>query len=55
MKTRDFNKLLKNKDPKKIISDYMCCKIWLTDKQLEKVCAKNDGHCGVAFSYKKVK
>lgn len=53
MKTWKFNKLLKYEDPKKILSDYMSCKIWLTDKQLEKVCNKNDGHGGVAWGTRK--
>lgn len=37
MKIKNFNELLKNKKPKKIIYDYINYKITLTPKQLEKV------------------
>lgn len=49
MKNKDFNKLLKEKKPNEIISDYMICKIFLTDKQLEKVCSLGNHHGGCGF------
>lgn len=64
MKNKDFNKLLKEKKPKngnlinqydsqikadEIISDYMICKIFLTDKQLDKVCSLGSHHGGCGF------
>lgn len=46
MRTRDFNKLLKRKTSDEILTDYMICKIYLTDKQLEKVCNNSSHHGG---------
>ena len=37
MKAKELNKLLKEKNPAKIIEDYMTNKIFLTDIQLQKV------------------
>ena len=53
MRARELNKLLKIKTPEKIISLYMTCEIYLTDKQLEKVCSLSKGHGGCSFKYKK--
>lgn len=64
MKTRDFNKMIKNlydsqnktykiNDIEKIKSDYMVGKICLSEKQLEKVCNLGNGHGGCCFKYKK--
>ena len=44
MKIRDFNKKMKEESPDKILSEYMTCKIYLTEKQLEKVCEKSSHH-----------
>lgn len=49
MKSKDFNKLIKEKEPNKIIADYMTCKIYLTDKQLQKVCLLGNHHGGCSF------
>lgn len=46
MKARELNKLLKEKSPVKIIEDYMSCKIFLTELQLEKVCNLGEHHGG---------
>ena len=49
MKTKEFKKLLKEKQPSEIISDYMTCKIYLTERQLAKVCELGNHHGGCAF------
>lgn len=36
MKVREFNRLLKEKSPGELISQHMSCKIFLTEKQLQK-------------------
>lgn len=46
MKTREFNKILKEKSADQILSEFMEWKIFLTDKQLEKVCEKSSHHGG---------
>lgn len=45
MKAREFKKLCNEKSPGEIIEDYMLGKIYLTDKQLEKV-TNNGEHRG---------
>ncbi len=44
VKIREFNKKMKEESPDKILSEYMTCKIYLTEKQLEKVCEKSSHH-----------
>lgn len=46
MKARDFKKLCSEKSPGEIIEDYMLGKIYLTDKQLEKVTKNGEHHGG---------
>ena len=57
MKAKEFNKLIKSNDPSEIISDYMTCKIYLTERQLQKVIDKKQGaaigHGGCAFGKRK--
>lgn len=52
MKIKDFNKLLKEKGAGYILSKYMSCQLFLTNKQLEKVCELNHHRGGTAFIYK---
>ena len=45
MKIKDFKKIIKNKQYKKLINDHVNLKIFLTDNQLEQVIKlKNDNH-----------
>lgn len=53
MKAKEFKKLIKEKQPNQIISDYMTCKIYLTEKQLNKVCELGNHHGGCAFKCSK--
>lgn len=57
MKTKEFKKLLSANDPNKILSDYMICKIFLTERQLQQVINKKDdaakGHGGCAWGFRK--
>ena len=53
MKAKDFKKALKEMKPDDIKSLYMTCKIYLTDKQLSKVCELGNHHGGCAFKYSK--
>ena len=54
MKTSKFAGLMRKSTPNKILEEYMMGKHrTLTDKQLEKVCAKSDHRGGIAFTYKK--
>lgn len=46
MKSRDFNKIIKEKTPSEILEDYMLGKIYLTDKQLEKITNSGEHHGG---------
>lgn len=55
MKTKDFNKLLKRDNPKKILTNHMMGEIYLTDKQLDKVCKLNDGRGGCILKDRKKK
>ena len=43
MKKINVRALLKEKTPKEILSDYMECKIYLTQKQLQQVIDKKEG------------
>ena len=52
MRARELNKLLETKSPEEILSLHMTCVIYLTDKQLEKVCSLGKGHGGCNFKYK---
>ena len=56
MKNKDFKALLKEKSSNDILSDYMTCKIFLTDKQLQKVIDLKQpyekGHGGCGFNGK---
>lgn len=52
MKIKDFNTMLKEKGAGYILSKYMSCQLFLTDKQLEKVCELNHHRGGTAFIYK---
>ena len=59
MEKKKFKEILKKEKPEDIISDYMKCNIYLTDKQLKTVIdeknkdAKNEGHGAVCFDYRK--
>ena len=46
MKKREFNKILEKYTSDQILEMYMTCKIYLTDKQLEKVCENSSHHGG---------
>lgn len=43
MKKINIRNLLKEKTPKQILTDYMECKIYLTQKQLQQVIDKKEG------------
>ena len=53
MKTKELKELLKSKPASEILSDYMTNKIFLTDKQVQKVIdlkqPHEKGHGGCAF------
>jgi hypothetical protein len=56
MKKREFKKALDLNKPSELLSDYMIGKIFLTDKQLDKVIDKKkgtpeEGHGGAILSY----
>lgn len=46
MKASKLRALCRKYSYDKIIEMYMSCKIYLTDKQLEKICAKGSHHGG---------
>ena len=48
----NLNKILKQKEPSKILEDYMLEKINLTVKQLEEVCKLGPHRGGISFEYK---
>ena len=58
MKNRDFKRLLNKQEPEQILERYMLSKIYLTEKQLEKVCSIGNHHAGCCFGkgkkYKRV-
>ena len=43
MKAKELKKLLKEKTPRQIITDYMKCKIFLSQRQLQQVIDKKEG------------
>ena len=54
MKTKDFNKLIKNHNPQTILSKYMKNEIFLNNKQLDIVIDKKkgtdeEGRGGISF------
>lgn len=53
MRTRDFNKVLKEKGVKKVLSMYMQDEIFLTDHQLNIATSLNDGRGGALLKYNK--
>ena len=53
MRTGEFNKALKERGVKKVLSMYMQDEIFLTDRQLEKATSLNDGRGGALLKYNK--
>ena len=53
MRTGEFNKVLKERGVKKVLSMYMQDEIFLTDRQLEKATSLNDGRGGALLKYNK--
>lgn len=43
MKRTELKKLIKTKEPQEILNDYMQCKYFLTDRQLDQVIALKKG------------
>ena len=46
MKKKELNKLIKKYSSDEILNMYMECKIYLTEKQLEKICETSSHHGG---------
>lgn len=55
MKASAFKSLLKNEKSSVILNKYMLNEIYLTDRQLEKVCYLGEHHGGTGFRYDKRK
>ena len=53
MKKREFKKLLEEYTSNEIIEMYMTCKIYLTEKQLDKVCENSSHHGGCILGGRK--